>query len=280
MGSISVGHFLRNSLVMIAVMLVVVATIAACGGGETFQGDPRIDPHETGSNLEPTSEPENVQLPDRMHGSRKYGIWPQVWSQHAPEVSSWEYKVNCDQADSHEDPCFLSDLTTVSVATPSGEIIELEKDFNTNAFSGEVTRRWVLYGPSDGELPEKGEYVFSYRRDAELVYEHVVSYDSEVISYPTNMQWKRVGNDIEVDWTPPPEAAKGMHYKALIWQVEDTPELFVSNEFDWDASTAVLHDVPMIEGGKYSLNVAIFFDDGYAYSDYVIFEWPELGSAG
>lgn len=41
-----------------------------------------------------------------------------------------------------------------------------------------------------------------------------------------------------------------------------------------DADTAVLHDVPMIEGGRYSLNLALFFDDGYAYSDYVILEWP------
>lgn len=31
----------------------------------------------------------------------------------------------------------------------------------------------------------------------------------------------------------------------------------------------------MLVGGKYSLNVAIFFDDGYAYSEYIIFEWPE-----
>ena len=36
----------------------------------------------------------------------------------------------------------------------------------------------------------------------------------------------------------------------------------------------------MIEGGKYSLNIALFFNDGYAYSDYVIFEWPGPGSTG
>jgi hypothetical protein len=71
-----------------------------------------------------------------------------------------------------------------------------------------------------------------------------------------------------------------MHYKAIIWEVEDTPELFVSQEFDWDADKGTLRDVPMIEGGKYSLNIALFFDDGYAYSDYVIFEWPGPGSTG
>ena len=36
----------------------------------------------------------------------------------------------------------------------------------------------------------------------------------------------------------------------------------------------------MIEGGRYSLNLALFFDDGYAYSDYIIFEWPAPSTAG
>ena len=47
-----------------------------------------------------------------------------------------------------------------------------------------------------------------------------------------------------------------------------------------DADTAVLHDVPMIEDGRYSLNLALFFDDGYAHSDYVILEWPGPNSTG
>lgn len=166
------------------------------------------------------------------------------------------------------------------VTTPSGELIELEKDFNTNEFSGEITRRWVLYGPKDGHLPEQGDYVYRYSRGDELLYEQAIPYDSGVISYPTGVEWTRDGRDIVVTWNPPPEAAKDMHYKALIWQVEDTPETFISDVFDWDADSAVLRDVPMIVGGKYSLNVAIYFDDGYAYSDYVIFEWPESGDTG
>jgi hypothetical protein len=68
-----------------------------------------------------------------------------------------------------------------------------------------------------------------------------------------------------------------MWYKPIIWQVDDTPEVFISDQFDWDADTAVLKNVPMIVGGRYSLNVAIFFDNGYAYSEYIIFEWPEPG---
>jgi hypothetical protein len=248
----------------------------AADPSDDFTDDPRIADRANGSELESaTATDEVTKLPGRMHGDRTHGIWPQVWSQHAPDVKSWEYKVNCDEAISHTDPCFLSDLTSVRVTTPSGELIELEKDFNTNEFSGEITRRWVLYGPSDGHLPEQGDYVYSYSRGDELLYEQVIPFDSGVISYPTEVEWRRDGRDIVVTWNPPPEAASDMHYKALIWQVEDTPETFISDLFDWNADTAVLPDVPMIVGGKYSLNVAIYFDDGYAYSEYVIFEWPE-----
>ena len=49
--------------------------------------------------------------------------------------------------------------------------------------------------------------------------------------------------------------------------------MLVSKPFEWDAASGVLEDVPLIEGGSYSLNVAIYFSDGYAYSEYVIFNW-------
>jgi len=274
----------RNSVGLAALLLVFVFAIACGDEDEGFRDDPRQTDNGVGSgqSSKPDSEvePESGQLPGRMHGDRTHGIWPQVWSQHAPNVQSWEYKVNCGEASSHTESCFLTDLSSVVVTTPSGEQIELEKDFNTNDFSGEVTRRWVLYGPESGNLPEQGDYVFTYSRGDELVYEQVVPYESGVISYPTGVGWKRSANDIVVNWNPPIEAAKGMHYKALIWQVEDTPELFVSDVFDWNADSAVLRDTGMIVGGKYSLNVAIFFDDGYAYSEYVIFEWPEPGDTG
>ena len=66
----------------------------------------------------------------------------------------------------------------------------------------------------------------------------------------------------------------------MILQLEDTPEVFISNVFNWDVDTAVLRDVPLIVGGRYSLNVGIYFEDGYAYSEYVIFDWPEPGDIG
>lgn len=268
-----------------AVLLLAIFVFAACDDDDGYRPDPRGDgggpaEHSDGPRPDDESSLADGELPGRQHGQRTHGIWPQVWSQHAPDVKSWEYKVNCGPADTHLESCFLSDLSSVAVTSPSGEIIEIEKDFNTNEFSGEVTRRWVRYGPPEGSLPEPGDYVFSYFDDSGLLYEQVVPYDSGVISYPTNVGWRRSARDIVVNWDPPAEATEGMHYKALIWQVDDTPEVFISDVFDWDSTTAVLKDVPLLVGGKYSLNVAIYFDDGYAYSEYVIFEWPEPGTTG
>ena len=209
-----------------------------------------------------------------MEGDRLYGIWPQVWSQHAPNVASWEYKVNCERATSHTDPCFLSDLSAVNVEAPDGSVTELDFDFNTNQYSGEITRRWVKYGPPDGSLPTKGDYIFRYWRGDEMAYKQAVPYASGTISYPTDVTWRRDGDDLAVYWSPPPEADDSMTYKAIIWQVEDTAPVSVSKQFGWDAANGVLEDVPLVEGGSYSLNVAIFFSDGYAYSEYVIFDWP------
>ncbi len=174
---------------MITAVLIVMI-FAACSGDEGFRTDSRESGQDSrlvndttqsggplGGDAKDSIEPKPGQLPGRTHGDRNHGIWPQVWSQHAPTIQSWEYKVNCGEASSHIESCFLSDLTSVVVTTPSGEMIELEKDFYTNEFSGEVTRRWVLYGPADGNLPEKGDYVFSYSRGAELVYEQAIPYD-------------------------------------------------------------------------------------------------------
>ena len=64
-----------------------------------------------------------------------------------------------------------------------------------------------------------------------------------------------------------------MWYFAIIWNVPDTPDLKVSKELEWDANTGILENVPFIEGGNYSLNIALFYDDGYAYSEYIIVTW-------
>jgi len=77
-------------------------------------------------------------------------------------------------------------------------------------------------------------------------------------------------------WSQHVPNIRSWEYKALVWQDGDTPVMFISDVFDWDANSAVLRDVPMLEGGIYSLNVAVYFGEGYAYSEYVIFEWSSV----
>ena len=256
---------------------VIVAgnLLAACGGATSDTALPSESSVIPTTTVDTTTT-EQVVAPDRRHGSRTHQIWPEVWSQHGPGVQSWEYKVNCNEGSGSGMECFLSDLTSVVVTTPAGERIELEKDFNINNFSGEVTRRWVRYGPKDGSLPEPGEYTFSYWRGSHLVYEQSVPYDAGVISYPTGVGWKRSGQGIVVWWIPPPEAASGMHYKVLVWPVVNPPDVPISQVFDWNATSGLLQNVPLLEGTSYRLNVMIGFSDGYSYSEDVFFDWPPL----
>ena len=94
-----------------------------------------------------------------------------------------------------------------------------------------------------------------------------------VTSNPTEVSWERRGNDLYVDWNPPYGMIKDNFYKVIVWEEYGTPDLFISDKFDWDSVNATLPNVPFIEGGNYSVNVAVYFKDGYAFSEYVLFEW-------
>ncbi len=166
--------------------------------------------------------------------------------------------------------CFLFDLTRVTVVDPEGTEFDLNKDFNINTFSGEVTRRWVLYGPPAQGLPLPGEYRFQYYRDAELMREQTVEYEPEVADYPRNVSWYRDGNDLVVSWDPPEGVKTGMWYKVLVFP--EAREL-ISLQFDWDVNEARLENVPLEDGDQAELNVAIFFSGGYAYSENSPLTW-------
>lgn len=201
------------------------------------------------------------------------GIYPEVWSQKSPAGESYEFKVNCGAFYEELETCFLWDLDLVKVTAPDGTEYELEKDFNINEYSGEVTRRWVLYGPEEAQLPQGGTYTFQYLRGGETIFSQRIEYTPSSISYPTNVEWERKGDDIYVSWAPPEGAKSNMWYKVIIKNEVGTPEIFVSDKFKWSASDATLKAVPFVDGGKYQLNVALFYPHGYAYSKYTIFEW-------
>ncbi len=206
-------------------------------------------------------------------------ILPQVWSQSSPEGDSYEFKVNQFINNNGElEVGFLSTMDRVKVTDPGGRTFELERDFNINEYSGEITRRFVLYGPPDGGLPETGKYRFDFLVGDEIKLTKHVDYTQDYLEYPTGVKWERRGSDILVEWTPPPDATRTNWYKVLIWSFGDTPPQFVSLRFDGDASSGLLEDVPFIEGGTYQLNVAFYSNVGYAYSEYFNFLWDETAS--
>lgn len=203
-------------------------------------------------------------------------LLPEVWSQNGPDGASYEFKVNtfqCPLLKSKLERGFLWGLDQVRVVGSDGRTYDLYKDFNVNEYSGEVTRRWVIYGPPGAGLPLSGEYRFEFIRDSQVILTRSKKYTQSNISWPTDVGWERRGGDLYVEWTPPDGAKASMWYKVLVWSRDDTPELFISQVFKGDARDAVLEDVPFVEGGLYVLNVAIFFNTGYAYSEMYDFTW-------
>lgn len=207
-------------------------------------------------------------------------INPQVWSQYSPYGASYEFKVNDEvlKPGAELEYGFLSHVDRVVVTDTKGAQFELERDYNINEYSGEVTRRFVLYGPADAELPATGKYRFDFIKDGKIVLTKHVDYVQSNLGYPTNVTWERRGDGIFVQWIPPANVNKQNWYKVLIWSVDGTPESFASLRFDGDASSGLLEDVPFFENGEYQINVAVFSHEGFAYSEYQNFRWDETAT--
>ena len=56
-------------------------------------------------------------------------------------------------------------------------------------------------------------------------------------------------------------------YKVLVWNMEGTPDLSISLSFDGDATEGLMEDVTLLEDSKYQLNVAVYYHEGYAYTN-------------
>lgn len=199
-------------------------------------------------------------------------IYPQVWAQISPTGQSYEYKVNCGGVYSKLETCFLWNIDQVIVTSPSEKNFSLHKDFNTNNYSGEITRRWVLYGPDKAGLPENGEYLFSYYRNGQIVHTQIISFSQEIFSIPTNVSVSQQGNDLHVTWQPPTGITFNMTYKVIIF-VKSNGQLATSLSFPYSSTEAILTDPPLTPGVDYFLNVALFWPTGFAYSVNIPFKW-------
>ena len=200
-------------------------------------------------------------------------VFSEVWSQHSPYGKSYEFNINCVVEFKILEECFLWDIEKVIVNSPDGKEYLLNKDFNVNNYSGEITRRWVLYGPYNSSLPQTGKYNFKFIKNGEVILIDSVYYIQNNIGYPSEVKWKRDNNEIFVSWKPPKNFLEEGFYKVIIWNEFDTSSLFISQRFDGNIVNASLKDVPLQNNGNYSLNVAVYFKDGYAFSKYNIFSW-------
>lgn len=238
---------------ILSLLLMLPLALSACGeeGAAPRDADQRRGP----------PPPERPPEPD---------IYPEVWSSNEPDGETYEFKVNCFGEFDELETCFLFDVTNVLVVGPAGASFELDKDFNINAYSGEVTRRWVLYGPPGEGLPQPGTYRFLYYRSEELVREQTVRYEPEVADYPRNVSWRREGEDLVVGWTAPEGVRPGMSYKVLVFPEDGE---VISLQFEWDVSEARLAEVPLQEGDLAEVNVAVYFSGGYAKSENIPLTW-------
>jgi hypothetical protein len=206
-------------------------------------------------------------------------LYCQVWSENSPYGQRTEFKVNWDirndKVNNYEDliDCWLFEMDDVKVTAPDGSVHTLNKDFNINNYSGEVTQRWVLYGAAGLTLPPSGNYIFQFFQGGDIVVEKTVKYTQSSIEYPTNVRASRQGTDLLVNWDAPANVNRQMWYKIIISNYWDTPALFISESFNWNANSGIMPNVPFIEGGNYTLNVALYFDEGYAFSQYYNFTW-------
>lgn len=135
----------------------------------------------------------------------------------------------------------------MTVEAPDGTRFHLDKDFNINEYSGEVTRRWVLYGPTGAGLVPAGDYRFVYYKEEELVLTQVVSYTPETVGFPKDIKWLREGDDLVVEWTPPQDTTSDMWYKVILFPDGGN---VISDIIDWDASSARLRDIPLSDGAR------------------------------
>ncbi len=128
----------------------------------------------------------------------------------------------------------------------------------------------MLYGPAGAGLPILGAYTFRYYQGGTVMLEQTVDYRPDTVGYPTDVVWRREGTDMVVTWTPPQGMRAGMWYKVLVFPDEGS---LISQVFAWDAAQASLPAVPLADGQGFTLNVAAYFQAGYAYSDYQHFTW-------
>lgn len=208
--------------------------------------------------------------PDSAFGAFE-AVFPAVMANRNPQgLPAYEYKTNCSQNYVELETCFLWDLTDVTTTTPSGKVFHLYKDFNINPFSGEVTRRWVLYGPDGSGYPEDGTYLFSYYKDDQIILEQQLEYTFSIATPVSEIQAVQIGNSLEVDWVPPADMNSDKWYKVYVSQ---NRKILYSQRFDWNVTHALLPDLNLTAGEVYEIDVDVFSSETSSGGPTFLLEW-------
>lgn len=211
----------------------------------------------------------NVQ-PEGNFESTK--IYPQVWSHNSPDGESYEYKVNCSNDYSTLETCFLWDIDQVVVTAPDGEKYQLNKDFNIEKYSGETTRRWVLYGPMGAGLPKNGVYIFSFIKEGSIILSRELKFEEKIVPFPEDITVAQEGKGLHVTWQPAEGKTPEMDYKVIIFD-NATGKLAASQSFPEDAKDVLLPDLPLIPGRTYRVVIATFSHIGFSESKQIRLNW-------
>ncbi len=202
--------------------------------------------------------------------------YPQVWGNEDPGgVLSYEFKTNCTADYTVLDTCFLWNLTDVTVTAPSGMIFHLRKDFNSNQYSGEVTRRWVLYGPPNSGLPQSGVYTFTYYKNGKVVLVQKVNYTQSIVPPATNISAVQNENSLYVSWQPPAGLVGG-GCKVFVSRNSSTGFIY-SQPVSCDSDHVTLSDLSLlVPGERYEVTVMIAGPGGSSGNEifYIVWKAP------
>jgi hypothetical protein len=158
------------------------------------------------------------------------------------------------------------------VTNPKGGKIALNKDFHRDPYSGEIARRWVLYGPYGSGLPENGTYIFTYYKNGQIMLTQEVVYSQSILEMATEVTVEQEGSGLHVKWLPPQGATSDMSYKVIIWD-DQTGQMAASQSYPGDSREVFMPDLPLTPGRVYYVVVPIYNNYGFAESEEIKFEW-------
>lgn len=263
----AIGHCFSASNQLMSSSSSATGTTSPAVGSRSIPPSAVATPASTG-----VSSPNLSSRSPTPSPSPTVDIHAEVWTKNGYDGASYEYKVNCGSNYATLEECFLWDLTRVAVTAPSGQVYELAKDFNVNSYSGEITRRWVLYGPAGGGLPAAGTYTFSYEKNGTVVLTQILTYTPEVVDAPKNVTYVRDGDDLVIFWEAPAGISSQMWYKPSVDPPGNDRQI-ISQVEAWNQTSARLNDVPVGPGEQIEINVAVFFPGGYAYPQPLVITW-------